>query len=131
MLEKRLAQVKAERRVAFTAKASKAARAAQPVADAKREARQRTAAAAQNGPKRRRHNKHTLFILAYAVRRHRDECADLDIKPEPHDIELWELLEELTVCDVYGATQSLSTWLEANESKPDFELPSFLDEDGS
>jgi len=130
LLEKRLAQVKAQRRVAFTAKAAKPSASIQKLAsEAKAEARQRTAAAEQNGPKRRRHNKHTLFILAYAVRKHQEECDARDIKPEPHDLDLWELLDELTVCDVYGATESLAAWLKANETKPDFVAPLSVDEE--
>lgn len=71
------------------------------------ERRFRQANTAARSAKRTAHNRHqaknqdrhraVASRLAIAVLRHREESLDADIKPEPHDRDLWALLDELTV----------------------------------
>ena len=105
MLERRLAQVKQ--------------------ADLPRVATARAAGAAaqQHVPKRRAHNKTALFAFAYHVWLHRRESQRLGYEGEPHDLDLWDALDDWTVSDPYGEMRSLSSWVEEIQSQPDFDPP--------
>lgn len=69
--------------------------------------RVRQAQAASRAAKRDRHRAHQASMtdeyknaaaeLTKAIWRHRQACLDADLKPEPHDVKLWEVLDVLTV----------------------------------
>ena len=76
-------------------------------------------------PVKAQRNFDALFRLAYAVVQHRDAAADEQILPLPHDLELWEAADKITVMFGGGTESPLTDWVEQMTSKPDFTPPTF------
>lgn len=72
-------------------------------------------------PDKRQRNQDTLFRLAYAVVKHRDVGEAEEILPLPHDVELYEKVEQLTFYTGTGEEISLSDWVEEISSRPGFQ----------
>lgn len=68
----------------------------------------------------------TVFALAWAIHEHREQCIAEDITPEPHDRELWDVLDSAEVETSYGRT-TVAKYLADIMSKPGFVPPPLRD----
>lgn len=84
------------------------------------EAERKKAATARSNPAQPKHNIDAMFRIAYAVAKHRDACTAEEILPMPHDLELWEALENIPAMLIGGEQVSLADWVERTVSDPDF-----------
>lgn len=77
-------------------------------------------------PSKAKHNLDALFRLAYAVVQHRDAVNEEGILPLPHDLEMWEACDKITVMFGSGEQLPLTDWIEQALSRPDFTPPTDL-----
>jgi len=77
-------------------------------------------------PVRRIRQMETVFKLAWAIHEHRQRSRDEDIKPEPHDMNLWQALQEIKV-ETSDGQITVAEFLADISSKPGFRPPSERD----
>lgn len=81
-----------------------------------------------SNPRRRIRQMETVFRLAWAIHEHQQHSQREDIRPEPHDLDLWQVLET-TLVETSDGQLTVEAFLADISSKPGFIPPAERDQE--